>query len=66
MTKSVVQIQGHLFANLLNYRNKNISQLPEKKEERIYKIVFNIIIQTQHLLPKPDHNLPEGKVQACI
>lgn len=46
VTESVVQIQGHLFANLLNYRNKNVSQLLEKKEERIYKIVFSTIIQT--------------------
>lgn len=44
--ESVAQIQGHLFANLLNYRNKNVSQLLEKKEERINKIVFGTIIQT--------------------
>lgn len=37
MTKGVVQIQGHLFANILNYRNKNISQLPEKKKKEYTK-----------------------------
>lgn len=60
MTKTVVQ----LICKPFKLQKQKYFSITRKKEERIYKIVFSTIIQTQHLLSKPDHNLPEGK--ACI